>query len=277
MCNLSLVLPAHFLHWADTLSVTDEMKRTEAMSRDQRLTLATSFTLAGAGVLAGIIVTMPTLIWLAIGCAAILFAFALIVLIRGLLDDRKLRQAIVVAVPPGTVTEGPLTCRWLTSEHDIEAFVALAKLQMDDPHGYPPFVSIASKIKKNPRIAYGVFRRRGTNLSLVAAFVVYPLTRIARENFASGKWDNSRHLEPSHITTTWDRAQALYVAGLVGTNTRDRAAVVIELRRHIELHPTLSLFARRATDQGERIMRHYGMTPIAGFNGVWTLDRTNLG
>jgi hypothetical protein len=165
---------------------------------------------------------------------------------------------------------------WLSTAEDIAVFEKFAAEHMPDAHGYPTSDAISARLVRNDTLVFGTFRNKDKTRDVTACFVVYPLTETALKKFQQGKWDNARGLEPSHICRNWVSAAGLYVALILGTSPSSKSDIERALLQFVRLNRRIPLLGRRATEDGERIMRKFKMAPIVSTapDGVWMRSPT---
>lgn len=227
------------------------------------------------GALIGLLNTRPDLEWISYVVPGAALVFGAIRGIQSIIARRR-TPVLPFEIEANTARRAlgiKSHWRWLNTPKELDAFDALCKATMEDPHAYPALPTLEKRLTANRTLIFGMLGSRWKKYRLEAAFVVYPLTEGALQRFLDGTWDNSRVLEPRHIARSWSIAKAIYVAALVGRPGNSRKEVLEEMLRFIDLHDRLPILGRRGTPEGERIMSKVGMQPIRSDDGVWVLRR----
>ena len=123
---------------------------------------------------------------------------------------------------------------------------------------------------KNPMSVIGVFDRKEDlpmeRCPLIAVAVVSALNSTGAIGVADGGIENGHQLDAVHLSSSYKRATAVYIAGAYAISTAAKGAVIAILldrvRTYAGYRSVEAVYARASTRSGLNLLRRRGFRPI---------------
>lgn len=130
--------------------------------------------------------------------------------------------------------------------------------------GRPELVTLARRAQAHGRVIRCLRDARG---SIVASFVLYPLTAAAVGAIVEGRLLSGRDIADDDLVPSGAAPAGWYVAAAAATIGYSNA-LLRDLAQQTSAQPA-PLFARAATEKGHRLMRRTGFDRIGGESEIW--------
>ncbi len=113
----------------------------------------------------------------------------------------------------------------------------------------------------------------GDQDTLVGYMLAYPVDAEAAGGLLSGTITNAADIVLENIASRAVDEDALYVGMVLGSDLSARATVMDQCLHRCSAwaarHPNGHIFAKRATDDGERWLHNYGFVPVTDKDHIW--------
>lgn len=156
---------------------------------------------------------------------------------------------------------------------DLTNIVELGKRKIGDAH--PTAEQLKPFLAINQNIIW-LITKKNTN-EIIAYFWIFPLGKEATEKIWGSQIINAKGLKPTHILSRFGNEKSLYLAMITGKNGlskgwilrrfNEKVAELVGRNRKLQF-----LFARKATQDGERLMKPYDFVLLKSPSEIYYVE-----
>jgi hypothetical protein len=179
--------------------------------------------------------------------------------------------------------DDPCDCDWEQKSgraDRLEAVVQMGRDSIGDAH--PSAEALAQRLRVCPEALQLLCRRHPDGrLELCGYSLLYPLTDEAGRAIAEARIHSTKELDPEAMLPDFAGAKHLYIGMVLGSpggdaRRRIKAQLRAELMRRIKEGAVNLVFARPASQAGQKLMLTHGFTPIKDERDIWMVAGASL-